>query len=493
MDKDDKGTGKAGRHSKPEDANVSRRKFLAGMAATSGALVLGGCSGGSGSSLITDGSTTGPGTGASPLTANLPPPEESGIEHIIVVMMENRSFDHMLGWLSGADGIQEGLQFPDDNGVMQSTFPLAPEFQGCGFEDPGHGYDDYFDQFAGGALDGWLVGADDLFPIGYYTQQDLGFFSGAAPAWTTFDRYFCATPGQTFPNRFYQHAGQTDRLSNDLDFSTLPTIWDRLADAGLSGRYYFNDLPFLGLWADRYLTISQTYAQFLLDTAIGNLPNVAFVDPRFGDGTGFADIDPPEELGIPEGNIDPGNDDHPFADIRDGQAFMNQIYEAVVSSPNWENTVLIFNYDEWGGFYDHVLPPEAPIAEATQQAIDADPERAQFFVQRLGFRTPTLMISPLARRGHISSVVYDHTSVLRMIEWRFGLEPLSVRDASANNMAQDLDFNAPKNLDAPRFATPPGPFGIPCAAFAQPAIREEFAQLLPIARRFGFPLPAHLR
>src|SRR5262249_55378271 len=146
----------------------------------------------------------------------------------------------------------------------------------------------------------------------------------------------------------------------------------------------------------------------------------------------------------------------------------NQVYEAVTSSPNWENTVLVINYDEWGGFFDHVPPPLAP-----QTDLDASIGNDG----RLGFRVPCVVISPLARRGFIAKKQYDHTSILAMIEWRWGLEALSARDASANNLAQVLDFSRSKDLSAPRFEVPAGPFGEVCTQELLAAKKADFVGL----------------
>jgi phospholipase C len=433
----------------PSSGDLSRREFIAGVGAAAGAIVLGGC---------------GASSNGDPELDPLPAPERSGIEHVVVVMMENRSFDHYLGWLPNADGRQSGLTYTDKQGNAQASHLLAPNFQNCQFRDPDHSYDGGRAQFADGASDGWLrARTDDLFPIGYYGQEDLSFFGRAVPAWTTFDRYFCSFLGPTFPNRFYLHAGQTDRLVTfPFPFATMPTIWDRLAAAGISGSYYFSDAPVTALWGTRYLGLSKLIGRFYEDAAAGALPAVAYLDPRFiGEGKGTS------------------HDDHPLADVRAGQAFLNQVYEALISSPNWESTVLVVTYDEWGGFYDHVPPPMAPLT-------DLDPQIGND--GRLGFRVPTLLASPLARRGFVGHQQYDHTSVLAMIEWRFGLEPLTVRDATANNLARALDFQSPKNLSAPHFDVPTGPFGGACGSDNREA-RPEMAELEVLARQSGFAVP----
>jgi phospholipase C len=374
-------------------------------------------------------------------------------------MMENRSFDHMLGWLPGADGRQAGLTYVDRDGVPHPTYSLAPDYQGCGHEDPDHSYEGGRVEFNGGACDGWLrAGANDLYSIGYYTQTDIPFFARAAMDWTTCDQYFSAILGPTFPNRFYQHSAQTDRLSNTFELSSRPTIWDRLESAGLIGRYYFSDVPFIALWGLKYLSISRSFRRFLQNCALGTLPHVAFVEPRFIGG---------EALGV-------ANSDHPFDDIRDGQAFLNLVYTAVTRSPAWRRTLLVINYDEWGGFFDHVPPSSAPIPPASAAAGDVDGLR--------GFRAPCLIISPFALRQSVSHLLFDHASVLRFIEWRWGLEPLTVRDETAVNLAEALDFSR-RNVFAPLYAVPPGPFGIPCTTSP-----DKWTAVRGLARSYGWPI-----
>jgi len=398
----------------------------------------------------------------------LPNPRNSGIEHIVVAMMENRSFDHVLGWLPGADGRQAGLTYLDSGGVSHATYALAPDYQGCGHPDPDHSYDGARVEYDGGACDGWLrAGANDEYAIGYYMQSDVPFLAQAAPGWTACDRYYAAILGPTFPNRFHMHAAQTDRLSNTFTLSTLPTIWDRLADAAVSGRYYFSDAPFLGLWGLKYASISRNFDDFLEDCATGTLPQVSYVDPRFID----------EETGT-------SNDDHPHSDIRNGEVFMNAVYSAVTSSPDWKHTVLVINFDEWGGFFEHVPPPVGPIPPASAAAGDVD--------GRLGFRVPCLIISPYAPRQVVSHTAFDHTSILKLIEWRWNLEPLTVRDATANNLALALDFGKP-DRSAPIYAIDPGPYGAPCPyvpSSSSSALSEtnEWVGVRALAQRYGWKL-----
>jgi phospholipase C len=363
--------------------------------------------------------------------ATLPQPGKSGIKHVVVLMMENRSFDHFLGWLPGADGKQSGLSYVDRYGVSHDTHHLEL-FSSCGFQDPDHSYEGGRIQLDGGRCDGWLrAGQDDSLCIGYYEQPDLLFLGQAAVDWTSFDRYFAATMAETYPNRFYMHCAQTDRLHNNLTQSTMPTIWDRLKKKGRSGTYYYSDIPFAALLGThRPATMAAVGdpaapvpGTFFADAAAGTLPDVAFVDPRFLN----------EESGL-------SNDDHPHADIRAGEAFMNTVYDAIRQSPAWPNTVFVITYDEWGGFFDHVAPGHAR---------DVSPKTSL-----RGFRVPTVVISPFARRGSVSHLTFDHTSILKMIEWRWGLEPLTPRDKHANNLARALDFANP-DTSSPTYDVPP--------------------------------------
>jgi len=360
-------------------------------------------------------------------------PQPGTLDHIILVMMENRSFDHLLGWLPGADGRQTGLSYPDVDGIARPTHRLT-SLNGCGLADPNHSYEGGRAEYNGGACDGWLrTAGNDLHAIGYYVAADLGFLGQAAPRWTVLDRYFTPMMGPTFPNRLISAAGQTDRISNTLVASTLPTIWDRLATAGLTGRNYGTDLVTSSIWGDRYASIIRPFASFLSDAAAGTLPNVAFVDPQF------------------YGNF--SNSYHPPEDIRNAEAFLGSIYRAVTSSPLWSRSLLIITFDEWGGFFDHVPPSIAPLPEIERAAGNLDGLR--------GFRIPTILVSPFVKRGHVSSRVYDHASVLRLIESRWGLQPLTVRDAQANNLMDELDLNITV-ASAPVIDVPAGPFATPC-------------------------------
>jgi phospholipase C len=384
----------------------------------------------------------------------LPSPEDSGIEHIVVVTMENRSFDHFLGWLPNADGQQAGLSYMDSAGVSHSTHSLAGDYTGCPHPDPDHSYSGARVEYDNGAMDGFLrAGSNDVYSIGYYGEQDIPFYAELARNYTACDRYFASILGPTFPNRLFLHSAQTDRLSDSTNFSSLPTIWDSLAAAGVSAKYFYSNVPFLALWGAKYLGISRLYEEFLLRASTGTLPAVSFVDPRYtvlDDGT--------------------GNDDHPHADIREGDLFLYQTFEAVARGPNWANTVFIVNFDEWGGFFEHVAPPRATAGNN----VDPDLVNGKAL---LGLRVPTVVASPFSRGNpadpRVSALVFDHTSVLKLIEWRWGVAPLTPRDASNDvlNLAYALNFSQPDAL-VPSLPKPQAPL------IARPCLENLFGGIL---------------
>jgi phospholipase C len=245
--------------------------------------------------------------------------------------------------------------------------------------------------------------------------------------------------GPTFPNRLFLHSAQTDRLDDSLSLTSLPTIWDRLAAAGVSANYYYSNIPFIALWGTKYLGISKSYDDFKSAAKNGTLPAVSYVDPSF--------------TTIDDGL---GNDDHPHADIRRGDLFLYNTFEAVANGPRWNSTVFIVTFDEWGGFFDHVAPPRATAANN----VDTDIVNGKTL---LGFRVPVVIASPFSRgvenNPFVNHLVFDHSSILKLIEWRWGLAPLTPRDASSdvNNLAYALNFAQPV-VSLPTLPQPHVPF-----------------------------------
>jgi phospholipase C len=441
---------------------LSRRRFLQIAAASSGLAV-------TGADLLSQAVAN-----ASP---TIRPGGSNGVKHIVILMMENRSFDHFLGWLPGADG-RHDLTFPSSaDGNTYPNYPLAPDFQGCGYSDPDHSWEGWLVQHNSGKMDGFLqrpttpaglpgvtLAAANTFPVGYYTNlnhdgtrkhlPDLPVIGALAEHYTTLDRYFCSFAGETFPNRFYQHAGQTDRDHNSEVPSTLPTIWDQLSpiansDGIPTGGYYYRDSPFLALWASPGIEPGATFkyqaffhpfsdadastaalsagTSFVAACENHTLPNVCYIDPAFdNEATGTA------------------GDDHPLADIRLGERFIADAYHALADNGYLDDTVFIVTFDEWGGFYDHVPPPRviddtnpANVSHAGDSTTPTDGQLVPDYRQ-LGFRVPALVISNLARRRVVHSGPFEHSSSLALIESTFGLHPLTARDSHARNLEEVL-------------------------------------------------------
>ncbi len=423
--------------------------------------------------------------GASPAVF---PRGSRGVRHIVVLMMENRSFDHFLGWLPGADGRHDLSFVSAVDGNTYPNYPLAPDFQGCGYSDPDHSWEGFLVQHNYGRMDGFLqrptspggfpgveLAAANTFPIGFYTNlnpdrspkalPDLPVIGPLAQQYVTLDRYFCSFAGETYPNRFYQHAAQTDRDHNSETPSALPSIWDQLSPientAGVpTGGYYYRDIPFLALWASPAIAPGATFkyqaffhpfadgdlaalssgTSFVADCKSGNLPNVSFVDPPFDSGgTGTS------------------GDDHPLSDIRLGERFIADAYHALADNGYLDDTVLVITFDEWGGFYDHVRPPmiiddtnPADVMHAGDSATPTDGQLVPDYRQ-LGFRVPAIIVSNLVRPGRVvHEGPFQHCSSLALIESTFGLQSLTERDRHARNL-QELLLPRPV---PPGFAVP---------------------------------------
>src|SRR5450432_2201414 len=407
---------------------------------------------------------------AASATPALTPNGSHGIQHVVILMMENRSFDHFLGWLPGADG-RHNMTFLSTDGNVYPNYPLAPDFQGCGYSDPDHSWEGFLVQGNGGKMDGFLqrptppednpgvtLAAANTFPAGYYTNlhpgglgrkpnPDLPVTGALAENYTVLDRYFCSFAGETFPNRFYQHAARTDRDHNSNTISALPAIWDMLSPIpntqGIpTGGYFFRDLPFLALWGLKYFPFWHPFADgdtdalgipvstlsFIDTVAQGLLPNVSFVDPAFdteGNGTSA--------------------DDHPLADIRLGERFIADTYHALANAGYLDKTVFIVTFDEWGGFYDHVVPPrvidDTDPTKVDHTGDDTTPTDGQLVPDytQLGFRVPAIIVSNLAPSHVVHHGPFDHTSTLKLIESTFGLQALTARDANALNLGGILE------------------------------------------------------
>ncbi len=365
----------------------------------------------------------------------LPSPRNLPIDTFVVLMMENRSFDHYLGWLPNADGRQSGLRYTDQAGHTFSTHRLRTDFQGCAFLDPDHSWDGGRTEMDSGRMDGFLRAASDVFSIGYYAEEDLPFTPHMAKAFTAFDRFFCSLLSSTYPNREYMHAaqsyGEKDNTvplnGHQMGFPDT-TIFAALSKAGISNHYYYTDIPVSALWGQAGLSRSSQVQAFYEQAATGKLPALSFVDPSFNG----------EDQGT-------SGDEHPHGDVRVGQAFIADVVHAFMDSPQWKHGALFVVYDEWGGFFDHVVPPRVPDLRASS-------DLSNDFGQ-MGFRIPAVIVSPYARRGHVDHSIYGFESILKMIRYKFGIPPLTPRDLFANNIAAAFDFQKPA-FTPPELPTP---------------------------------------
>ena len=398
----------------------------------------------------------------------LPSPRNLPIDTFVVLMMENRSFDHYLGWLAGADGRQAGLRFADRHGRQFSTHRLVNNFQGCGFLDPDHSWDGGRTEMAGGRMNGFLLADSDVFSIGYYAEPDLPFTPHVAKAFTAFDRFFCSLLASTYPNREYMHAGQSfGKMDNSLPpAGGFPdsTIFHALAAKGISNHYFYSDIPFAALWGKTGIARSSQVQDYYERAAAGTLPALSFVDPAFAG----------EEQGT-------SGDEHPHGDVRVGQAFVSDVVHAFMESPQYKRGALFIVYDEWGGFFDHVRPPRVPDQRASRKL-------SQDFGQ-MGLRIPAVIVSPYARHGHVDHSIYGFESILKMIRYRYGLAPLTERDLYANNIAHGFDWESKPRLHPPQLPTPAHIMATPCATDAPMAAGAAAARGEPGSVATPAPIP----
>lgn len=369
----------------------------------------------------------------------LPAPPRIPIDHVVVLMQENRSFDSYLGHLheSGQpDAEAEPAAASNPNPLDALGPPLTAFHQShyCEVADLEHSWTDAHQEWDGGAMDGFTAAnAIPADPTGsramaYYSQADLPYYYGLYSTFAMADHYFSSVLGPTIPNRFFLLAGTSfGHIRNDLpplDGFTQRSVFNLLDEASVNWRVYYSDvLPF----ADEFLYV-RTHAaghlfpisQYYTDAASGQLPQVAFVDP------------------VLAGDAATTNDEHPPADVRAGQAFTAGVVDSLFHSPQWQSSALFLTYDEDGGFYDHVPPPAAPSPDAIAPMLKTGDTAAGF--DRYGIRVPAVVVSPYARAHFVSHAVYDHTSILRFIETRFGLPSLTERDGGADPMLGMFDF-----------------------------------------------------
>jgi phospholipase C len=307
--------------------------------------------------------------------------------------------------------------------------------------------------------------------MGYWDEADLPFYYSLAKTFCVGNRSFCSTQGQTYPNRRYLYAATSEGLVSTTSATfSLPapangTIMDRMTKYGITWKDYASDLPALAIIpqiVEDHPSNFTTIAEFFVDCAAGTLPQVSFVDPEFGavddvGGTLFAGLSSIPDLpaSIQAGmasvvnTVDAqGGDEEEPQDIAIGEAFVAKVINAVLSSPQWKSTLLIWTYDEHGGYYDHVPPLGAPKPDSIPPTISSTDYQAQFNVT--GVRVPTVVVSPYSRPNAVSNVPHDHASIIATIAAKWNLPALTYRDAQANTLFDYLNLNGP-----PAFLTPP--------------------------------------
>jgi phospholipase C len=359
------------------------------------------------------------------------------IEHFIFLMQENHSFDNYFGYYPGANGIPEGTCIPFDPFDPESEC-VEPFRLGDGLvdnDDPDHSEETHWIQFNEGLMNGFVYALerrnqDGRLAMGYYDEVDLPYYWNIADEYVLFDNFFSSVHGGSFDNHMFWAAGRTfytSDVSNMQDvLATVPTIFDRLEEKGISWKFYVQNYePELNyrtahlypmnrasqvIWVpllsfDRFIddpSLSSHIVnldEYYDDLANGTLPSVAFMVPS-------------------------GPSEHPPSSVLSGQRFVRTLIQRLMQSPYWESSVFLWSYDDWGGWYDHVVPP----------TVDD---------WGYGMRVPALLVSPYAKQGYIDSTQLDYTSALKFIEENWDLEPLADRDRQANNFLDAFDFESP--------------------------------------------------
>ena len=363
-----------------------------------------------------------------PIGADIP------IHHWIILMQENRSFDHYFGAMNGVDGLPTGASNPHDDGTPVAAFHTDAY---C-VEDPSHSWQGAHAEWNGGANDGFVhANGDRVDPMGYLTDADIPFYYDLAHTFAMSDHHHCSVLGPTQVNRMYYMSATSFGLTTNIAIPSerYPlnedhTLMQQLDRANVSWHIYYAALPWVWLPYNSYalmpgprghMSAYGTGTQaFYSDLASGNLAEVVWIDPAWTS-TGTE-----------------ATDEHPPADPQFGQAWIRDIIVHVMNSPIWADTAIIFTFDEHGGFYDHVPPPEAcPPGDFEPDLHDGDPPG---HFDRYGFRVPFVIVSPYARAGYVSDHVTDHASVVRLLQARYLLPAMTGRDANAWPLMDMFDF-----------------------------------------------------
>jgi phospholipase C len=384
------------------------------------------------------------------------------ITHVFVLMLENRSFDHMLG-ASGLNGI-DTPPAGASNTYKGKIYPVgtnAPEVMAV---DPGHEFPDVVTQLAGAGasyppggqypqlnMSGFVTSYAGHAPANDYGEIMQAFTADRLPVLTTLaatfavcDRWFASVPGPTWPNRFFAVAASSGGLDHSPTTAEMltweiftgfsfprGTIFDALGKA--RWRIYMDGLFTVagGLKGISPLDL-YAFSGFRRDVARSDYPRgFTFIEPSYGDTLDRSYKD--------------GTSQHPLDTVTGGERLIKATYEAIRNSPHWNTSLLIITYDEHGGFYDHV-PPGA--AAAPDDGSPATHNQYGFTFQQYGVRVPAVVISPLIPAQTVDHTIHDHSSIPATIEQIFGLAPLTARDAAAQSVLPLLSLGAPRT-DAP--------------------------------------------
>jgi phospholipase C len=405
------------------------------------------------------------------------------VDHVILLMLENRSFDHLLGYLyprsdtfDGLDGTQSNR---DPSGAAVTVFPITPQIENAYYyplANPAEGFTATNEQLfgsttapAGGQatndgfvssfatelahpahpLDPKLVGAEPSSIMGMYTPETLPVLSGLAKGFAVCDRWFASVPTQTFPNRAFAVAGTSlgyvDNSARSTPTFDTPSVFGKLADAGQTWTIYgysrrpltANDFPDT-VHPGRGCTVKSGFGKFQSDAASGQLAAFSYIEPEWAT----------YSRGSGDHNFQVENDQHPVSNLAVGEKLIHDVYTALRSNQAvWEKSLLIITYDEHGGTYDHV-PPD------TGATPPDDITRAPTFFDftRFGVRVPAVIVSPMIPAGTVfraptGSAPYDHTSIIATLRARFELGPLGKRDAAATDLGPILSLSEPRTDD----------------------------------------------
>jgi phospholipase C len=381
------------------------------------------------------------------------------VEHFIVLMLENRSFDHMLGFsgIKGIDGLSgQEFNFANATDATDGKFTVTPDAAQVMTPDPPHEFEDIKMQLTGrrdgdysvrtniknnGFIRSYRESADHIPPnpqrvMNCFNERTLPILTTLAKNYAVCDRWFASLPGPTWPNRFFAHAATSGGLdASPSEGETLgsyvpnegfkfKTIYDLLEEHGRTWRIYHGDaLPqavaLKGMKVDLLLNDKFRWMDAFKADINSNVPfpDYVFIEPDYGNSL----------VGDTEQDMGGGNSQHPVGSVSDGEKLIKQVYETVRSSPLWNKCCLIITYDEHGGFFDHVTP-EAAVPPGGSN----DYNKMGFDFKTYGVRVPAVIISPYIASGTVDHKVHDHASILRTVEKRLGLPPLTARDGDGS-------------------------------------------------------------